>query len=335
MLTAKKTSRDETRQEPSYDRETLLQLYHQMQQIRLFEERVVDLYTRALIPGIAHVSIGQEAVPVGICAALRKEDYITSTHRGHGHCLAKGAHPDRMFAELFGKSEGYCRGKGGSMHIADPETGNLGANAIVGGGIAIATGAALSAKLQKNGRVAACFFGDGASNEGLLHESMNMASIWKLPVIYVCENNQYGEYTRADEVTGGDLVERGKAMGIASEHVNGMDVLLVLRAALQAVKRARDGGGPSFLVCETYRYLGHGMSDRDRPYRERSEEDAWRARDPIQRLDDYLIQQKIATQDELKKIVEQIHHELEEAVEFGKASPLPKPEEVRFDVYAS
>ncbi len=206
-------------------RDQVIKMFRQMVTIRLFEERVMDLYRRTLIPGIAHVSIGQEAVPVGVCSARGTSDYITSTHRGHGHCLAKGAEITGMFAELFGKVTGYCRGKGGSMHIANPALGNLGANAIVGGSIPIATGAALSAKLRKTKQVAVCFFGDGALNERVLLESMNLAAVWQLPVVYVCENNQYGEYTPAKHVTAGDTEMRGRALDIRTARVDGMDVL--------------------------------------------------------------------------------------------------------------
>src|SRR5512133_501760 len=201
-----------------------LQMYRSMIAIRLFEEQVNDLYTRALMPGLAHLYIGEEAVAVGVCSALRSDDYITSTHRGHGHCLARGAAPDRMFAELLGKEAGYCHGKGGSMHIADPETGNLGANAIVAGSAGIATGAALSAKQQGSDRVAVCFFGEGALGQGVLYEVMNMASLWKLPVIYVCENNLYNEYTPYTETTAGVVTARAEAFGMPAEVVDGQDV---------------------------------------------------------------------------------------------------------------
>src|SRR5215813_4097320 len=211
--------------------ERLMHMYRQMVSIRLFEERVNDLYTRALMPGLAHLYIGEEAIACGICEALRQDDYITSTHRGHGHCLAKGASPDRMFAELLGKESGYCKGKGGSMHIADPDTGNLGANAIVGGSVAIATGAALSAKRLGNGRVAVCFFGEGALGQGILYEVMNLAQLWKLPVIYVCENNLYTEYTHYTETTAGDIPSRATAFGIRAETVDGQEALAVYNAA--------------------------------------------------------------------------------------------------------
>src|SRR5438874_3391399 len=211
--------------------ERLLHMYRQMMAIRLFEERVNDLYTRALMPGLAHLYIGEEAIAVGICESLNRDDYVTSTHRGHGHCLAKGASPDRMFAELLGKEAGYCKGKGGSMHIADPATGNLGANAIVCGSAGIATGAALSAKRLNTGQVAVCFFGDGAMGQGLLYEVMNMAALWKLPVIYVCENNLYNEYTHNSETLAGDIITRAKGFGVPGEAVAGQDVRKVFATA--------------------------------------------------------------------------------------------------------
>src|SRR2546422_626239 len=232
--------------------EQFIRMYRKMVGIRLFEEKVNDLYIRALMPGLAHLYIGEEAVAVGVCEALTSEDYITSTHRGHGHCVAKGAALDRMFAELLGKKAGYCKGKGGSMHIADPDTGNLGANAIVAGSTAIATGAAFSAKRLGNGRVAVCFFGDGALGQGLLYESMNMAAIWKLPVVYVCENNLYNEYTLMTEVTAGDIQTRGPAFGVPSNRVDGQDVQAVYRAAKEMIDRARKGEGPGYLVADTY-----------------------------------------------------------------------------------
>src|SRR5438067_764263 len=230
--------------------ELLLRMYRRMLMIRLFEEQVNDLYTRALMPGLAHLYIGEEAVAVGICSALRADDYITSTHRGHGHCLAKGAAPDRMFAELLGKEAGYCKGKGGSMHIADPATGNLGANAIVGGSAGIATGAAFSAKRLGNGRVAVCFFGEGALGQGSLYEVMNLAKLWKLPVIYVCENNLYNEYTHYSETTAGTILGRAAAFGIEGATVDGQDVRAVHEIATRLVKRARAGEGPAFLQAD-------------------------------------------------------------------------------------
>ena len=219
--------------------EQWVRVYRRMVMIREFEENVNDLYTRALMPGLAHLYIGEEAVAVGICEALRETDYITSTHRGHGHCLAKGAAPERMFAELLGKKAGYCKGKGGSMHIADPATGNLGANAIVGGSAGIATGAALSSKRLGTDQVTVCFFGEGALGQGVLYEVMNLAALWKLPVIYVCENNLYNEYTHYSETTSGDILSRGRAFGVPAESVDGQDVRAVFATAQRLVERAR------------------------------------------------------------------------------------------------
>src|SRR6266571_2400973 len=221
------------------DRERWLSMYEQMLKIRVFEEHVNELYTSAKMPGLAHLYSGEEAVAVGVCAALRRDDYITSTHRGHGHCLAKGASVDRMYAELLGKEAGYCRGKGGSMHIADQETGNLGANAIVGGSAGIATGAAMSAKMRGSDQVAVCFFGDGALGQGLLYEAMNMASLWKLPIIYVCENNMYNEYTHFSETTAGTMSARPRAFGILTEEVDGQDIRAVYAITQRLVERAR------------------------------------------------------------------------------------------------
>src|ERR1700757_591126 len=228
-------------------RDRALHFYRQMLKIRLFEEEVNQLYLGAKMPGLAHLYIGQEAVAVGVCEALRRDDYITSTHRGHGHCLAKGASLDKMFAELLGKAPGYCRGKGGSMHIADQDTGNLGANAIVGGSAGIATGAAMSAKMRGSDQVAVCFFGEGALGQGLLYEVMNMASLWKLPVIYVCENNLYGEYTPCGETVAGEILARARAFGIHAESIDGQDVQLVYATMRRLVERARRGEGPAFL----------------------------------------------------------------------------------------
>src|SRR5438270_4953631 len=244
--------------------EQALRMYRRMLAIRLFEERVNDLYTRALMPGLAHLYIGEEAVAVGVCEALHKDDYITSTHRGHGHCLAKVASPDRMFAELLGKEAGYCRGKGGSMHIADPATGNLGANAIVAGSMGIATGAAFSAKRLRTNRVVVCFFGEGALGQGVLYEVMNLAQLWKLPVIYVCENNLYNEYTHYSETTAGDILARATAFGLSAESVDGQDVRLVHEVAARLVEASRQGIGPAFLKCNTYRYHRHHVGDINR-----------------------------------------------------------------------
>jgi len=314
----------------------LRQMYRQMVTIRKFEEAVWELYTSAVMPGLAHLYIGQEAVAVGVCSALRQDDYITSTHRGHGHCLAKGAQVEPMFAELLGRANGYCHGKGGSMHIADPMVGNLGANGIVGGSQAIAAGAGLSAKIRGSGQVAVCFFGDGALNQGLLLESMNIASIWKLPVIYVCENNLYGEYTPMQKVTGGENVAtRGEAVGIPSYQVDGQDVLAVHGCTAEAVGRARAGEGATFLVCNTYRYRGHHVGDQQRAYRSREEEAEWQQnRDPIGRFAAWLIGQQHATEAELQAIEAEVEQEIQAGVAAAKAAPFPTENEVTQHVYA-
>ncbi len=312
-----------------------LQAYREMLAIRIFEEHVHDLYRRGKMPGLAHLYTGQEAVAVGVCRALRPDDYITSTHRGHGHCLAKGAAPDRMFAELLGKAAGYCRGKGGSMHIADPDSGNLGANAIVAGSAGIATGAALSAKMRGSDQVAVCFFGEGALGQGILYEVMNMAALWSLPVIYVCENNLYTEYTHYSETTAGEAAARPAAFGIPVQEVDGQDVRAVYAAATAAVQRARRGEGPSFLLCHTYRYLGHHVGDVDRPYRSREEEERWRReRDPLQLLSAWLIARRLAEPAVFERMAEEVRREVEEAMAFALDAPYPEPEEVARHVYA-
>jgi pyruvate dehydrogenase E1 component alpha subunit len=316
--------------------EQWMRMYRRMVMIRLFEEQVNELYTRALMPGLAHLYVGEEAVAVGICEALRPTDYITSTHRGHGHCVAKGASPNRMFAELLGKKLGYCKGKGGSMHIADPATGNLGANAIVGGSTGIATGAALSAKRLGTGQVAVCFFGEGALGQGVLYEVMNLAALWKLPVIYVCENNLYNEYTHYSETTAGDILARGMAFGVHAESVDGQDVRAVYAAAQRLVDRARKGEGPAFLVCNTYRYTGHHVGDINREYyRSKQEEQEWKTkRDPIKNLTEWLIEQKLTDSTKLDAIENEVRKEMKAAVEFAIAAPYPSPEEAQEDVYA-
>jgi pyruvate dehydrogenase E1 component alpha subunit len=313
-----------------------IDMYRRMVAIRLFEESVNELYTRALMPGLAHLYIGQEAVAVGVCSALRSDDYITSTHRGHGHCLAKGALPRQMFAELLGKEAGYCRGKGGSMHIADPATGNLGANAIVGGSAGIATGAAFSAKRLGNGRVCVCFFGDGAVAQGLLYEVMNLAQLWKLPVIYLCENNLYSEYTHTSECLAGDLLGRPAAVGMHAESVDGQNLREVYGAAKRLVERARSGGGPAFLLCNTYRYRGHHVGDINREYyRTKQEEQRWMTeRDPIKSHAAWLLERNFADSSTLKQIEAEISAEMQAAVEFAVAAPYPSLDQVEKDIYA-
>jgi acetoin:2,6-dichlorophenolindophenol oxidoreductase subunit alpha len=316
--------------------EKWLRMYRGMQMIRLFEEQVNDLYTRAVMPGLAHLYIGEEAVAVGICEALNRDDYITSTHRGHGHCLAKGASPDRMFAELLGKEAGYCRGKGGSMHIADPASGNLGANAIVGGSAGIATGAAFSSKYRGTKQVTICFFGEGALGQGLLYETMNLARLWNLPVIYVCENNMYNEYTHYSETTSGEILARPAAFGVPAESVDGQDIRAVHEVAARLIGQARAGMGPSFLLVNTYRYHGHHVGDVSRDYyRAKQEEQRWRAeRDPIKILGDWLVSEKIAAQAQLDEIQSKAKSEIAAAVDFALKAPYPAVGEVGEDVYA-
>jgi pyruvate dehydrogenase E1 component alpha subunit len=318
------------------DREQWLHMYAQMSKIRAFEENVNELYTSAKMPGLAHLYIGQEAVGVGVCEALRRDDYITSTHRGHGHCLAKGARLDRMFAELLGKAAGYCRGKGGSMHIADQDTGNLGANAIVGGSAGIATGAAMSAKMRGVDQVAVCFFGEGALGQGLLYEVMNMASLWQLPVIYVCENNLYNEYTHHSETTAGAMKGRAGAFNIHSEEIDGQDVRLVYLIALRLVERARQGQGPSFLLCHTYRNHGHHVGDINRAYyRSKEEELEWQTqRDPLKILGTWLVEEGLTDERVLEQIAGEVRTEAEAAVQFALNAPYPDPGEVDQHVYA-
>jgi pyruvate dehydrogenase E1 component alpha subunit len=318
------------------DVEHWLHAYEQMAKIREFEEKVNELYTQAMMPGLAHLYIGQEAVAVGVCETLRRDDYITSTHRGHGHCLAKGASVDRMFAELLGKEAGYCRGKGGSMHIADQDTGNLGANAIVGGSAGIATGAALSAKRLGTGQVAVCFFGEGALGQGLFYEVMNLAQLWKLPLIYVCENNLYNEYTHYTETTAGDLAARPKAFGILTEEVDGQDVQAVYGVTRRLVERARQGEGPAFLLCHTYRYRGHHVGDINRSYyRSKEEEQEWMVRrDPLKTLADWLIGQNLTDQSVLDQIQASVKAEIDAGVDFAINAPYPDVSEVDQHIYA-
>ena len=318
------------------DREQWLHMYEQMFKIRAFEEQVNELYQGAKMPGLAHLYIGEEAIAVGVCEALTKEDYITSTHRGHGHCLAKGASIDKMFCELLGKEAGYCHGKGGSMHIADQDTGNLGANAIVGGSAGIATGAAFSSKRLGNGRVAVCFFGEGALGQGLVYESINMAQLWKLPVIYVCENNLYNEYTHHSETTAGSMKARAEAFGLMAVDVDGQNVREVHEAAQRLVERARKGEGPAFMLCNTYRYHGHHVGDIAREYyRPREEELKWKTdHDPLKMLSSWLVENKMADAGIFEQIEGQITSEVESAVEIALNAPFPAPEEVTKHVYA-
>ncbi len=316
------------------DRETLRTALHRMHVIRKFEEVAEASYMRGLIHGTMHLSIGQEASAVGAVLALRGDDYILSTHRGHGHCIAKGADPARMLAEFFGKENGYCRGRGGSMHIADVEGGNLGANGIVAGGLPIAVGVGMSIKAQKQDRVCMVFFGDGAANEGAFHEALNMASIWKLPVVFVCENNKYGmsmDIAKAMAVP--NVADRASAYAMPGVALDGNDLPAVTAATRVAVTRARSGGGPSLIECKTYRLRGHSKSDRNL-YRTKEEIEAWRKRDPILRLQGELIAHGRFDAAELADIEKAAQAQIEAALEFAKASPDPDPAELTRDVYA-
>jgi acetoin:2,6-dichlorophenolindophenol oxidoreductase subunit alpha len=313
-----------------------LDMYRRMTSIRLFEEQAEELYRSAKMPGLTHLYLGEEAVAVGVCSALRRDDWITSTHRGHGHCLAKGADPGRMFAELLGKEAGYCRGKGGSMHIADHENGNLGANAIVGGSAGIATGAAFSAKRRGTDQVAVCFFGEGALGQGLLYEVMNMAALWSLPVIYLCENNRYNEYTPFEEATAGEILGRPRAFGIEARQVDGQDVRAVYAQTSELVARARSGGGPAFLLASTYRYHGHHVGDVDRSYyRSKEEEELWRSeRDPLALHGRWIEARQLATADDLRRVEDEVRAEIEQGLAFALEAPFPHPDQVIEDVFA-
>jgi len=316
-------------------KDDLLRLYRTMVTIREFEEAAGRLSKEARIPGIVHLYVGQEAVATGVCAHLAPDDYITSTHRGHGHLIAKGGDIRRMFAELFGRATGYNKGKGGSMHIADLDLGMLGANGIVGAGAPIAVGAAFAAKYRGRGQAVACFFGDGASNIGAFHEAANMAALYKLPLLFVCENNLYGEYTRQDrEMAVVNVSDRAAAYGMPGLSVDGMDVLAVYAAAGEALARARGGGGPTFLECKTYRYYDHvgvGYGEEERPADER---EYWRSRDPLLLFRERLIAEGKATADECEAVVSEVRAQVEEAIAYGESSPWPDPSSVLEDVYS-
>lgn len=311
-------------------------MLRQMQLIRRFEERASDDYRGGKIYGVVHAYIGEEAVAVGVCAALNREDQIISTHRGHGHCIAKGADVDRMMAELYGRQAGYCKGKGGSMHIADFGIGMLGANGIVAGGISIVTGAGLAAQLEGKGRVAVSFFGDGASNAGPFHESLNIAAAWKLPMIYVCENNMYAAQTAAAATHAmPDVVGRAAGYGIPGKVVDGNDIFAVYEAASEAIARARAGQGPTLIECKTYRWRPHTERLNQPDYRPKEEIEAWKKKDPIARLVTHLkSQQGQLTEDEWQAMDRDILAQIERSVAFAEASPFPKPEDALADVYA-
>lgn len=307
----------------TYDTDALKGALRKMFLIRKFEEGAEDSYTRGLIHGTMHLSIGQEGSAVASCMSLSDADKITSTHRGHGHCVAKGADLGRMFAEFFGKEDGYCRGRGGSMHIADVEKGNLGANGIVGGGLPIAVGAALSAKRLGTGAVTVCFFGDGANNEGAFHEALNMASVWKLPVVFVCENNRYGMSTSTEKSTAvKQIAERAAAYNMPGVTVDGNDFSAVSEAVDTAVARARAGDGPSLVENMTYRWRGHSKSDRNR-YRTKEEIADWMSRDPIKQMSELLVSHKIMSEDDVTALEAETEQVIQDAIAFANASPSP------------
>jgi pyruvate dehydrogenase E1 component alpha subunit len=315
-------------------KEKLAGMLRKMLEIRFFEEKVFDLYGQNLVPGTIHLYAGEEAVAVGVCSNLRNDDYITSTHRGHGHCIAKGTDLKKTMAEILGKKTGYCKGKGGSMHIADFTIGMLGATAVVGAGLPIAVGAGLSARLRRTDQVTVCFFGEGASNQGTFHESLNLTSTWKLPVIFVCENNLYAMGTRQSRVMNiENIADRAAAYGIQGVVVDGNEVLAVYETTREAVERARKGEGPTLIECKTYRHKGHSRVDPAK-YRPKEEVQEWLRKDPIKRFKDYLIQNNHLTEAELQAIEKEVAAEIEEAVKFAVESPYPNPEEALEDVYA-
>ncbi len=310
----------------------VLNLYRKLSMIRQFEEKVDELFRQGRIKGAIHVSVGEEAVAVGVAEALKEKDLVMATHRGHGHCIAKGGDISRMMAELFGRSTGYCRGKGGSMHIIDVKKGMLGAVGIVGAGLPIATGVGVAIKMQKTGQVCACLFGDGASNGGMFHEALNVAALWKLPIVFVCENNLYGlsvSMKKSSAVK--DIAVRAKAYDIPGAVVDGMDVLAVWKATEKAVRRARDGRGPSLLECKTYRFLGHSRGDPPYgPYRTQEELETWKKRDPFL----LLIEQGGLTSNEVERIDNEVSEVVEEAVRFAEESPEPEASVGLEDIYA-
>jgi acetoin:2,6-dichlorophenolindophenol oxidoreductase subunit alpha len=315
-------------------KEKLLEMYEKMVRIRSFEEKTTELYSKGLVPGIPHACIGQEAVSAGACGALRENDYITTTHRGHGDIIAKGARTDKMMAELLGRKTGYCRGKGGTMHIADLDMGILGANGIVGGGLPISNGAALAFQMMRTDQVCLCFFGDGASNTGSFHEAVNLASVWKLPVVFVCHNNQYAFTTpQRDHQNICDIAVRATGYGIPGICVDGNDVLAVYEAASEAVEKARKRGGPTLMECKTYRWLGQFMGDPGTSYRTKEEVEEWKKRDPIKLHREKLLSMRICGEKDLEEIQQNIEREIEEAVVFARNSPEPDDEDMIEDIY--
>jgi pyruvate dehydrogenase E1 component alpha subunit len=319
---------------PSLSKEQLSGMLSKMLEIRTFEEKAEELFALGKVHGTMHLSVGQEASAVGAVSALRPDDWMTSTHRGHGHCIAKNGDLKLMMAEFLGKETGYCRGRGGSMHIADVEGGNLGATGVVGGGIATAVGAALSCKMRGVDQVTLCFFGDGAANMGIFHESLNLAAIWTLPVVFVCENNQYAMSMSVKKALPiRDIADRACAYDMPGVVVDGNDVLAVYDVVEEAVERARAGKGPTLIECKTYRWRGHSKSDAQR-YRTREEVESWKKKDPIARFRAYLLKEGVLSEDEIQQIDKEAHELIEEAVAFAESSPEPRVEEIMEGVYA-
>ncbi|MFM8649837.1 MAG: thiamine pyrophosphate-dependent dehydrogenase E1 component subunit alpha [Actinomycetota bacterium] len=310
-------------------------LHRRMVRIRLFEEAAGRLAEANRLPGFLHLYVGEEAVASGVCGALNDDDHITSTHRGHGHLVAKGGDFNRMMAELMGKATGYCKGKGGSMHISDLSLGMLGANGIVGAGSPIAVGAAFANKYRKQGQVAVAFFGDGATNIGAFHEAANMACALHLPIVFACENNEYGEFTPRDKTMAiTDIVDRAAGYGMPGVIVDGMDVIAVHEAALEAVERARTGGGPSLIEAKTYRFYNHhGVQNLGLKYRSDDEVARWKERDPIFTLEDRMVENKVATRQQFEDIWTQLRNDIDNAIKFAEESPIPAPDQVLVDVY--
>ncbi len=312
----------------------LLEFYQTMVTIRTFESKAVELFAAGKLPGFVHLYLGEEAVATGVCANLNDKDYITSTHRGHGHLIAKGGKVELMMAELYGKATGYCKGKGGSMHIADVDLGILGANGIVGAGLPIATGAAFACQYKKTDAVSVCFFGDGASNRGTFHEALNMASIWNLPVVFVCENNMYGiSLCQKEHMNICDISDRAASYGIPGVTVDGNDVIAVYETAAEAVKRARNGDGPSLIECKTWRWRGHFEGDPS-VYKDPQDQQDWMEKDPIPKLEAKLLELQYATASELAAVKATIQAKVDEAVKFAEVSAYPDPSEVLTDVFA-
>jgi TPP-dependent pyruvate/acetoin dehydrogenase alpha subunit len=317
------------------DAAALLGMYERMVQIRAFEEAAGKSFAAGKMPGFVHLYAGEEAVAVGVCAHLSDRDYITSTHRGHGHCIAKGVDIDGMVAELVGKATGLCKGKGGSMHVADVHKGMLGANGIVGGGFPLACGAALTAKTLGTGGVAVCFFGDGAANQGTFHEGLNLAAIWRLPVVFVCENNGYAESTPVSyHCSASDIANRAGGYEVPGVVVDGLDLFAVYEAAGEAVARARRGEGPTLIEAKTYRYYGHFEGDTV-TYRSKDEMEAYRRRDPIASVRRFILDHDLSTEADLDAIDSRAHQQIERAWERADAAPWPEPEDALNDVYVS